>query len=78
MHEAMTKPALQRGSILYQIYLRNITAGIEVDPSGIVVSAAPVLKNSVGLKVWQVRDWVKGKGGEMIPVRGERIKEHTH
>ena len=53
----------------YQVFLRNITAGVEVSPEGVIVSAAPVFRKSIGLRFAKFTAWVKGKGGEIFPVK---------
>jgi len=54
----------------YQVFLPGgVAAGVEVATSGIIVHAAPILKKSVGLRFERFSSWVKGKGGEIFPVK---------
>jgi len=59
---------------LYQVLLRNVTAGIEVSPDGIVVTAAPVLKKFMGARLDKLRGWVERQGGTVKEVRREKEK----
>lgn len=55
---------------LYQVFLKGVTAGVEVSPDGVVVDAAPVLKKFIGVRLDKLRNWVTGKGGQVNAVGG--------
>lgn len=59
----------------YQVFLRDITGGVEVSAEGRIVTAAPVLEKAIGLPFTKFNAWVKGKGGEIFPVK-ERPDYH--
>lgn len=55
--------------VLYQVSLKDVTAGLEVSPDGVVVDAAPVLKKFIGLRLDRLCGWVKAHGGQVKRVR---------
>ena len=53
----------------YQVFLRDITGGVEVSAEGRIITAAPVLEKAIGLPFVKFTAWVKGKGGEIYAVK---------
>jgi len=57
---------------LYRVLFKGVVAGIEVGADGMITSAAPIFKKSVGLKFSKFREWVVKKGGEVHQVTSSR------
>jgi hypothetical protein len=55
----------------YRVTFKDITAGIEVSPDGVITSAAPIFKKSVGMKFVKFREWLLKKGGKIQPLGRE-------
>jgi hypothetical protein len=57
---------------LYQVFLRNATAGVEA-ADGVVVNAAPLLGKFMGQPLKNLDGWVARNGGTMQLVSKEEL-----
>jgi len=56
---------------LYQVEMGSIRASLDVEDN-VLIRAGPMLKNSVGLRISKVKEWVHKKGGRMELVSDSR------